>query len=264
MLGSQRVSDPPLPPLEMRELVGRRDVESFDNPSRGLVFADVPEELYRSVLDFGCGCGRVARMLIQQKPQPENYVGIDLHKGMINWCRNNLTTVSDRFQFFHHDVFNPGFNPEAASRTRAIPVKDRSATLFLAWSVFTHMNQDAAEFYLREMRRTLADDGLAITTWFLFDKTEFPMMQDFQNALFINDVDPTNAVIFDRDWFLRQINEVGLVIVGVTPPEFRGFHWYINVARVESGRVAVTLPQDVAPTGRVPPPVTSKDPGKIA
>ena len=30
------------------------------------------------------------------------------------------------------------------------------------------------------------------------------MMQDFQNALYINDVDPTNAVIFDREWLRRE------------------------------------------------------------
>jgi hypothetical protein len=26
------------------------------------------------------------------------------------------------------------------------------------------------------------------------------MMQTFQNALFINEIDPTNGVIYDRDW----------------------------------------------------------------
>ena len=43
-------------------------------------------------------------------------------------------------------------------------------------------------------------DGVAVTTWFLFDKANFPMMQEFQNALYISDFDPTNAVIFDRTW----------------------------------------------------------------
>ena len=191
-------------------------------------------------------------------------MGIDLHRGMINWCQENLTPASHGFRFLHHDVFNPGFNPEATARMQTLPVEDESASLFLAWSVFTHLNQEAAEFYLREMRRTLTDDGLAITTWFLFDKTEFPMMQEFQNALFINDVDPTNAVIFDRSWFLRQLDEIGLVIVRVTPPEYRGFHWFIDIARIESGHVAMTLPEDVAPKGSVPPPVVGKNPGEIA
>ena len=41
-------------------------------------------------------------------------------------------------------------------------------------------------------------DGWLHASWFLFDKRLFPMMQPFQNALFINETDPSNAVIFDR------------------------------------------------------------------
>ena len=35
------------------------------------------------------------------------------------------------------------------------------------------------------------------------------MMQDFQNALYINDVDPSNAVIFDREWLRRRSETPG-------------------------------------------------------
>src|SRR5437016_14083456 len=80
----------PLPPLEMRQLVGLTDEAEFDNPSGGLVFPYLSAEQYASVFDFGCGCGRIARQLIQQQPRPERYMGIDLHLGMIEWCRRNL------------------------------------------------------------------------------------------------------------------------------------------------------------------------------
>ncbi len=44
----------------------------------------------------------------------------------------------------------------------------------------------------------MAPDGLLRSTWFLCEKRYFPMMQDFQNALYINENDTTNAVIYDR------------------------------------------------------------------
>ena len=46
----------------MRELVGRPEPEAFDQP-RGQPVFDFPREQYELVLDFGCGCGRVARQL---------------------------------------------------------------------------------------------------------------------------------------------------------------------------------------------------------
>jgi hypothetical protein len=72
----------PFPPLEMRGLIGTADLAAFDNPSGSLVYDYIDSNLYEKVFDFGCGCGRVARQLLQQRPAPKMYVGIDLHAGM--------------------------------------------------------------------------------------------------------------------------------------------------------------------------------------
>jgi hypothetical protein len=96
---------------------------------------------------------------------------------------------------------------------------------------------------------------MVVATWFLFDKALFPMMQPFQNALYINDTDPTNAVIFDRSWLLAAAADAGLVLAGVAPPEVRGFHWTVVFALASSGHEAVAFPDDDAPLGSVPPPV---------
>ena len=79
-----------------------------------------------------------------------------------------------------------------------------------------------AERYLDEVRRVLRPDGVLLATFFLFDKAYFPMMQDFQNALYINDTDPTNAVIFDRDWLLAALELRDLRIQEVRSPTHPG------------------------------------------
>jgi hypothetical protein len=56
----------PIPPPEMRKLVGVEDARLFDNPARALVYPHLPGEVFNAVFDFGCGCGRIARQLIQQ------------------------------------------------------------------------------------------------------------------------------------------------------------------------------------------------------
>ncbi len=74
----------------------------------------------------------------------------------------------------------------------------------IALSVFTHLTQVQAEAYLAELSRVLEPGGILLTSWFLFDKRDFPMMQEDQNTLFINEFDVRNAVIYDRSWIARR------------------------------------------------------------
>ncbi len=135
------------------------------------------------------------------------------------------------------------------------PVSIDAVTLFLAWSVFTHVNEAAAIFYLNELGRVLHPAGVAITTWFLFDKADFPMMQEFQNALFINDVDPTNAVIFDKSWLRETADRAGLVLASIVPPTIRGFHWKVYLKKAGSDAAHAEFPSDVAARGLQQPPL---------
>jgi SAM-dependent methyltransferase len=241
--------------MEYRRLVGPTETQFFDNPTQQPVFTDVPESAYASVLDFGCGCGRLARQLIQQQPRPTRYTGIDRHKGMIEWCRTNLAPAAPGFAFVHHDVFHDQLNPGGTPGHLPFPVGDRDVTLFVGWSVFTHLLEPDAEFYLRELARVLHPAGIAVTTWFLFDKADFPMMQEFQNALLINSQDPTNAVIFDRGWLQTRLAQAGLTITSVRPPQIRGFQWMLQIQQQAPDRVSAPFPEDLAPRGLARPPV---------
>jgi SAM-dependent methyltransferase len=259
----------PMPPAEMRALVGLTDEAHFCNRTGALVFPDLGEDLYRSVFDLGSGCGRLARQLLQQSPRPESYLGIDLHAGMVEWCRDNLTSVDPNFQFAHHDVHELGFNPSGSplDRSQPLPVRDASASLIIAWSLFTHVLEDEIPYYLHECRRILRPGGLIRSTWFLFDKRYFPMMQAFQNSLYINPVNPTNAVIVDREWLLATLSTVGLTVASSTPPEAsgypRGFQWIIDLRHSKPGETPVIPQEDQAPFGTKPPPIGGADPHMI-
>jgi SAM-dependent methyltransferase len=138
---------------------------------------------------------------MQQRARPRRYVGFDLHSGMVRWCREKLAPRAPGFEFLHHDVENPSFNPGPGKPlVLPMPAEDGSFSLVIAYSVFTHTTQAHAEYYLREVTRVMRPDGMLAASFFLFEKRYFPMMQDFQNALYINVEDPWNAVIFDREW----------------------------------------------------------------
>src|SRR5712692_3381007 len=107
LMAEVAADEPPLPPSDYRRLVTHDDAY-FAIVRDSLVFPEVPSELCESVFDFGCGCGRVARQLMCQTPKPCQYVGIDIHRGMIDWCQTNLTAYDKNFKFYHHDVYNLG------------------------------------------------------------------------------------------------------------------------------------------------------------
>ncbi len=253
----------PIPPFEMRQLVGPTDDAAFDNPA-GKPILNVPDARFDSVLDFGCGCGRLARQLLLQKPRPKRYVGFDLHAGMIRWCSENLAPHAPGFSFVHHDVENQSYNPGAGKQPlKPMPAGDGAFSLLIALSVFTHTIQSHAEFYLREAARVLRPDGEMAASFFLFEKRYFPMMQDFQNALYINIDDPWNAVIFDREWLVATLRSLGLGVVRVQPPGRRGYQWVLHIRKLTCDEPTVPLPEDRAPFGSLPPPCGIQNPSDI-
>jgi SAM-dependent methyltransferase len=248
----------------MRELVGPTDPAAFDNPDGARVYPYLPPNIYERIFDFGCGCGRVARQLILQNPQPRRYVGIDLHRGMLEWCRRNLASHAPQFEFLHHDVHNRSFNPgEGKPSMLPFPVEDNAFTLVNALSVFTHLTQPQAEYYLTEVARVLEPHGILNSTWFLFDKVDFPMLQEETNALYVSYEDPSAAVCFARDWVRKAAAAAGLVIFKVVPPHIRGFQWTLVMAPAASGLAEIELPRDEAPVGLARPPCMPRDANRI-
>lgn len=243
----------PLPPVEMRRLVGPAGEADWDNAGGELVLGEeYRAERYRSVFDFGCGCGRLARRLIQQDPRPERYLGIDLHKGMVRWCRSNLAPHAPGFEFRHHPVRNPTFNPRARRSVAPFPAEDGAFSLAIAWSVFTHLVQGQVDHYLAETVRILEPEGVLHSTWFLFEPPTFPMLEPGEHAVYSNDRDPTRAVIYDRDWVLERIRAAGLTLFSATPPEVRGFQWVLRMTPARPGVEEAPLPRDEAPVGPAP------------
>jgi hypothetical protein len=89
------------------------------------------------------------------------------------------------------------------------------------------------------------------------------MMQEFQNALYINPIDPTNAVIFDKHWLRRTAANVGLTISSVTPPTIRGFQWIVLMTPQAAGLPEAEFPPDESDVGLARPPLMPPDADRI-
>lgn len=200
----------PLPPLELVRTVGHSNHDQFHNPSGEPVFPGVDST---SVLDIGCGCGRIARRLLYQKTPPAHYLGVDINPASINWCQLNLARPG--WEFKHMDIHNGGLNPSGKLRICPIPAPNESFTMEVAWSLFTHVIESELDYVFGEAARCLAPGGSIVSTWLLFDKATMPFMQSFQNSLYINLADPINAVVYDKDFIKKLFSSRGLTITDI-------------------------------------------------
>ncbi|HEY3441105.1 MAG TPA: class I SAM-dependent methyltransferase [Paludibaculum sp.] len=229
----------PLPPLEYRGLVSPvTDDSYYDNPSGDYIWGPLniapltAGEAYRKILDFGCGCGREVRRLMLQNAPPEEIVGVDISRKMIDWCSANLGCPGVSFQ--HHDVWNIWYAPDN-HRNRVMPLTPAGSdfSLIEANSVFTHLLEDQSTFYLEEMSGMLAPKGLIRATWFFINKKAFPMMMEAQNTVFIDETDLTKAVFYDWEFFVRTTRRLGYKIVNVEWADMLGFHNTVYLGRDE-------------------------------
>ena len=124
--------------------VGKAIANNIKNQTRrcGIEFRD-----FQSVLDFGCGSARVMRYFINEYPD-KNYTGIDIDEELIVWCKNNIENVT-----WHQ---TPPLPPtELASG---------SFDFIYGISVFTHLDQEYQNAWLRELRRIIKPDGTIFLT----------------------------------------------------------------------------------------------------
>lgn len=165
----------PLPPVALRAGgVHFRDDAAFVASARaeaGQVVAELLAVGSRglSVLDVGCGAGRLAYGLIAVDAPVVRYEGVDVMAPPIAWCRDTISPVQPAYRFRTIDVYNERYNPTGSQAAIgvALPFDDRTFDIAYAYSVFSHMHTEDVRAYLFEFARLLSDDGVAMVTAFV-------------------------------------------------------------------------------------------------
>jgi len=176
-----------------------------------------------SVLDVGCGVGRMAVPLTRYLREGR-YEGIDIVSEGIEWCRKNITPRFPNFRFQRADVQNDHYNPHGkwkASEYR-FPFESASFDFVFLTSVFTHMLPKDLENYLAEIARVLKSGGRCMITYFLLTQDSLRAIEEGRSTQnfrhrgkgyrTVNPDDPESSVAYELEAIRALYSSLGLVI----------------------------------------------------
>lgn len=179
--------------------------------------------LESSMLDLGCGSGRVALGILDRVGEIRKYRGVDVDKRFLRWPRKHITPEHPNFQFTHLDLKNDYYNPqgEQMSQEFALPFAEGEFDLICLFSVFTHMLTDDVRLYLEEFHRVLQPEGKAFMTANLEDGvpdvTENPV--GYRGRYEYNN--PLATVRYNRKFFESLLEESGFHLESYDHPPQR-------------------------------------------
>jgi SAM-dependent methyltransferase len=200
------------------ELIGKAHIELYDK------FCGLGLDM--TLLEIGCGIGRDALQLIDRLSERGRYIGIDVTRDSIIWCKDNVSTKYPNFVFHHFDAENELYNPHGAKTSMdfTLPVADWSVDRIFLASVFTHLFEEEVLHYMKEFARVLKPDGQVYASFFLWSPAALeaaktrrttPWAANFDIALsdgvYTNDrAYPRGGVAFTDAAMRRLIDAAGL------------------------------------------------------
>jgi SAM-dependent methyltransferase len=190
-----------------------------------LMFIHLDRKDGNKILDVGCGTGLLG---IASEPfigRGGQYVGIDVMKKDIDFCRSHFP--SPAFEFIHLDTNNPFYAPLQENKLSKWPFEDSIFDFVTALSVWTHLNEQDALFYIREVNRVMKQGGKAMITFFLLDDSYQTSLHKRSNKIGRYHRTMQNLWIFDQpaygsnSWFYPKWAEVPENAIGISPAGFQ-------------------------------------------
>lgn len=163
------------------------------------------------LLEIGCGPGRLPIGILTSVGDIASYLGVDVNKRSVDWCRRHIEPHHPSFHFVHLDVANRRYNQDGTLARARLPADDRSFDIVYLYSVFSHLLREDVEHYLGEIGRVLRPGGGVFLTAFVeenvADVAENP--PDYQGGRWQGAL---HCVLYDRHFLEGLLSRQGLVV----------------------------------------------------
>jgi SAM-dependent methyltransferase len=214
--------------VPLSDLVGGGDPETVATEIVRAMAKRIDLGAMSSILDVGCGCGRIATALTQHFSPTSHYVGVDILPGMVEFGRKFISPRYPQFEFLLLDESNFTYDAwrskgSVADLTRLSDATPRgSVDLAISVSLFTHLDYMSAVKILSAISGMLAKGGQAFVTVFALDseaqariaagQTHFQFVHRTPSGeLFAEKIeDPTYAVGYSIEKLDELVRSAGL------------------------------------------------------
>ena len=138
----------------------------------GLLKSEIDLKSNDFILDIGCGIGRTAIALTSYLDKTARYEGFDVVQLGIKWCDSKIKKDFPNFNFKYIPLFNDLYNNATLKASEFnFPYERNIFDKVFSFSVFTHMQIDEIQNYFSEIQKVLKPNGIAFSTFFLYDDT---------------------------------------------------------------------------------------------
>ena len=175
-----------------------------------------------TLLDVGCGIGRLAIALTDFISPSGSYYGFDIVKDGIDWCEKKVASRFPNFHFrhidLHNDLYNLSTDDEACNFRFPYPSNTFDAVVLT--SVFTHMVPADVQNYLHQIAQVMKPGGKCFATFFILNdhaeaemaagKAYFNFKHRFDGYALLSRKVKEADVAFDQSNLLQMIDNAGL------------------------------------------------------
>jgi len=195
---------------------------------------------HHSVLDIGCGIGRMAVPLSHFLNEKGTYDGFDIVKSGIDWCNKHISSKYPNFRFQYTGLYNQLYNTsdKADASNFVFPYDNAKFDFVFLTSVFTHMMPPEVEHYINEIGRVMKPGATCLMSFFIVNcvsedlmikkptHMNFPINKGFYR-LHSAQVDTAN-VAYDEEWLLEKLENAGLKMDNIQYGQWCGRDHYFD------------------------------------
>ena len=179
---------------------------------------------HETILDAGCGVGRMAYSLAYYLEDTARYEGFDVVEKWIDWSQSVIHQQHPNFNFKWVDLYSEHYNPQGRFKAEDLifPYDAEAFDFVFLTSVFTHIYAAAVRNYLKEIFRVLKPGGRCLCTFFLLNeetekltkmgKSQLNFQYQIHESYYAQADDPENAIAHPETSVIQWLTEAGLTL----------------------------------------------------